>query len=144
MPKGSEDYGRAYDERWWPQIVPEDYPGEYITDLYTEYKFNDYSWGASDAFGPIPPVNGGFLSKIPVPNLSVIMIDATEELPRHKDGNNLLFLDGHVERLPRFRYRDPQAGEEPDHRKLRDHDVYRNRPYWCWGLTKRGFDGEPG
>jgi prepilin-type N-terminal cleavage/methylation domain-containing protein len=146
--KSSEDYGIAYDQHWWPQIDPTKYSGEYIDDLYTEYKVNDYSYGAG-----IPPINGGFLSQIPVPSVAAFLLDAVAEEPieekiplRHKGGTFFAFLDAHVEWMPRERYLDPRAHGEfaADHSRCADHDGYNNRPYWVWGLTKTGFDGDPG
>lgn len=138
--KSTEEYGIAYDQRWWPQIDPTKYDGEFITDLYTEYKFNDWSSGAKDPVTkqPIPAVNGGKISQIPAPSWTVVLCDATEKRPRHKDGNFFAFLDTHVERIARARYLDPRAqGEfEDDHSKCADHDGYGNRPYYCWGLSK--------
>jgi prepilin-type N-terminal cleavage/methylation domain-containing protein len=145
--KSTEEYGIAYDQRWWPQIDPTKYDGEFITDLYTEYKFNDWSSGAKDPVTkqPIPAVNGGKISQIPIPSRTVVLCDAAETCPaRHKHGNFFAFLDTHVEPIARARYLDPRAHGEfkTDHSKCTDFDGNRNRPWHCWGLTKTGVDGD--
>ena len=122
-------------------IKPDAYPNEYIDDLYTEYYFADFSSGASDIHGPIPPINGGLINKIAVPNRAVVMCDARFELEpdklRHKGGSNFVFLDGHAEWIKKIRYLDTR---DLDHAQLLDHDSFGNRPFWAWGLTKTGFD----
>jgi prepilin-type processing-associated H-X9-DG protein len=82
------------------------------------------------------------INKIPVPNRAVVMCDAVDWSPRHKGGNDFLFLDAHVERIALVKYKDPLANEI-EHALLRDHDSYGNRPYFGWGLTKTGFDADP-
>jgi len=139
--KSTEEYGRAYDQGWWPTINPEKYPNEYIDDLYTEYWYSDFSSGAKSQGIPIPPINGGLINKIAVPNRAVIMCDAVPDTPRHKAGNDFVFLDGHVEWITLARYHDPLRNEL-DHALLRDHDNYGNRPFFGWGLTKTGYDAE--
>ncbi len=141
--KSTPEYGRAYDEGWWPNINPENYPNEYIDDLYSEFWYADFSSGASDIHGPIPPINGGLINKIAVPNRAVVMCDAVydSDTLRHKGGSDFVFLDGHAEWIKHARYHDLRW-RELDHAQLLDHDSYGNRPFWGWGLTKTGFDAE--
>jgi prepilin-type processing-associated H-X9-DG protein len=94
---------------------------------------------------PIPPVNGGKLSQIPVPKAAVVMCDFVYDVytaPRYKGGNNFVFLDAHAEWIPHDKYWDVKAQGEfcDDHSRCTDHDGYGNRNFYCWGLTKRGFD----
>jgi prepilin-type processing-associated H-X9-DG protein/prepilin-type N-terminal cleavage/methylation domain-containing protein len=146
--KSSEEYGRAYDESWWPQIQPEKYPNEYINDLYTEYWYADFSSGSD-----FPAINGGRLSQIPVPNRAVVMCDAVfsvfefdapdPDKLRHKGGSNFAFLDAHVEWIPVEKYYDPLLADESiPSAQLRDSDSFGNRPFWGWGLTRTGHDFE--
>ncbi len=136
-------YIRAWREQWWPHINPASYPDDRIVDLYTEYWFNDWSWSARAGGQPIPQISGGVISKIPLPNYAVVMSDAVWEglTPRHRAGNQFVFLDTHVSRFPRARYLDPQAhvgGRTPI-----DYDGFGNRPFYAWGLTREGFDALP-
>lgn len=142
--KSDELYLEAYEQRWWPNIDPYDYAGDTIDPLYTEYWFNDWSWSASSGGNPIPQISGGLISKIPLPNLAVIMCDAVWETlePRHSRGNNFAFLDAHVERVaPRARYLDDRG--ESNYDSKTDKDPFGNRPFYAWGLTRDGFDAAP-
>ena len=141
--KSDERYLKAYREGWWPDINPKDYPGAKIPPLYTEYWFNDWSWGASSGGQSIPQISGGLINKIPLPAYAVVMCDAVWESknPRHSRGNQFVFLDTHVERIPRYRYLDERglaAGHTPT-----DYDAFGNRPFYAWGLTREGFNGLP-
>ncbi len=145
--KADDMFIRAYQRGWWPDINPFNWPGETIDVLYTEYWFNDWSWGASSGSEEIPQISGGLINKIPFPQYAVVICDAKWELlvPRHNGAIQAGFLDGHVERLPRARYLDPLASPPtyvPGH-TARDFDPYRNRPFYAWGLTRKGFDALP-
>lgn len=135
--KADSLYIKAFKNGWWPAINPTDYTGELISSLYTEYWFNDWGKWASTAEGPVPAVSGGLISKIPFVADTVTICDAKWEsmTPRHGDGRAFAFLDAHVERLSRTRYKDPA--------KLKDYDGHKNRPFYCWGLTRTGIDGDP-
>jgi prepilin-type N-terminal cleavage/methylation domain-containing protein/prepilin-type processing-associated H-X9-DG protein len=135
--KSDDRYLQAYREGWWPNINPADFPGRKIDVLYTEYWFNDWSWGA-----PLPQVAGGRIDEIPFPNYTVVMSDGVYETmnPRHDGANQFVFLDCHVERIERERYwdwRGVSAGYVP-----KDYDPYGNRPFWIWGLTREGFNAD--
>ncbi len=142
--KSDDKYMKAYQEGWWPDINPLDWPdSETIPPLYTEYWFNDYSEGATQANGqPIPFFSGGLINRIPDLNHAIVICDARWDAPatglRHSGANQFGFLDGHVERMARVRYRDEERAynESP-----RDMDPYGNRPFWMWGLTREGHDG---
>jgi prepilin-type N-terminal cleavage/methylation domain-containing protein len=143
--KADDRYLQAYRQGWWPNINPTDYPGRKIPPLYTEYWFNDWSWGAAPGGKPLPQISGGLINKIPVPNYAVVMCDAVweaeaEEL-RHDGANQFVFLDTHVEAIPRERYLDLKEGG-PGYTPL-DYDAYGNRPFYAWGLTVEGFNALP-
>jgi len=136
---------QAHREGWWPAINPATYPGNWINELYTEYWFNDWSWGATWNGKQIPQINGGNTGKIPVPNYAVVMTDALWELDaellRHRGGIQIVFLDAHVERFSRDRYLD-MKGLRPDYTP-KDYDGFGNRPFYAWGLTREGFNALP-
>jgi len=137
--KADRRYQQAYREGWWPDIDPREIPGPIIPQLYTEYWMNDWS----ECAPPTPAVNGGVISRIPAPQYAVIMCDGVWETlnPRHNEGSQFVFLDCHVQRVDRLRYWDPggtRAGHIP-----KDYDPYGNRPFYCWGLTLEGFNGDP-
>jgi prepilin-type N-terminal cleavage/methylation domain-containing protein/prepilin-type processing-associated H-X9-DG protein len=128
---------------WWPDIDPMAYPGTKVTPLYTEYYYNDWYSGAHDSTGQeIPQVAGGVISRIPFVNYTVVLCDAYQITKmRHGDGMQFAFLDAHVEKLPRSRYWDH------DYKRLglqtaRDYDPWKNRPFYAWGLTRTGVDGD--
>ena len=114
----------------WPNITP---TGSTVPELYTEYWYNDWSEGASDASGPIPAISGNKINRIPYPELAVVMSDAVQWNPRHNRGSHFLFLDAHVDHVTAFNYLDPDATSSPEGR---DRDAFGNRPYWAWGLGK--------
>lgn len=146
--KADDYYIKAYQNGWWPGINPNDYPGDTIDDLYTEYYFNDYSSGATDpATGEkYPAINGGLINKIAVPTYAVVIADGVWDpdnpRPRHNGANEFAFLDTHVERLPPERYYDPRTanGYNPADYTPRDFDPFRNRPFYFWGITREGHD----
>ncbi len=142
---------RALRERWWPKIGPTDIvtvDGEQIvTPITTEYWFNDWQTGATvitpTGSEAVPAISGGNIGKIPFPMYSVIMSDGVwwrKKEQRHSSGSmQFVFLDGHVERIVRDKYRDPRArsgGNVP-----KDYDARGNRPFYAWGLTRAGIDG---
>lgn len=138
-------YLQAYQQNWWPEINPSDFTSagdDFIDPLYTEYWFNDWSVGATLNGQPVPAINGGVLEKIPFPNLAVVMADAVWETksPRHNAGAQLLFVDGHVQNYRRERYLDPLSTRNGNIPK--DYDGYGNRPFYTWGLTRTGIDGD--
>ncbi len=143
--KADDRFLQAYQEQWYPWIDPFSYPGDTIDDIYTEYWFNDWSWSASMGGKPIPQISGGSLDTIPLPNLAVLMSDAVWETntPRHHNRSmtQFLFLDTHVEALPRGRYYDLRGVQQGYHPK--DYDAFGNRPFYAWGLTRDGFNALP-
>jgi prepilin-type N-terminal cleavage/methylation domain-containing protein/prepilin-type processing-associated H-X9-DG protein len=141
--KSDDRYLQAYREGWWPNIDPGDY-GDRIDVLYTEYWFNDWSWGANSNGRPVPQVSGGRIDQIPLPNYTTVMSDAVweeeESVLRHDGGINVAFLDAHVEWFRRDHYyHHPEGSRNLDMAK--DYDPYGNRPFYCWGLTREGFNG---
>ena len=141
--KSDDRFLRAYREGWWPGIDPSAFPGDKIDALYTEYWFNDWSSGASANGQRIPQISGGVLDKIPLPQYAVVMCDAIWETlePRHSGANQFVFLDAHVEKLPRLRYYDTRRASSTYTPK--DYDAFGNRPFYAWGLTREGFDALP-
>lgn len=109
---------------------------EKIEQLYTEYWFNDWNYGA----GKIPAISGAKLNRIPHANYAVIMMDAIDWNPRHSgNAQNFLFADAHVDSIHAERYYDPQG--RGNYANAHDKDGFGNRPYWAWGLGK-GIIGE--
>ena len=139
--KSDSYYGEAYLDRRWPEIDPTEVVGEEIPQLYTEYWFNDWSTGASINGKPVPAISGGMINKIPLPNLAVVMSDAVPDAPRHRGGNQLAFLDAHVDWFKRDRYFDHQG--KTGSYTPNDYDAWGNRPFYAWGLTKEGLDAAP-
>jgi prepilin-type N-terminal cleavage/methylation domain-containing protein len=140
--KSDDRYIKAYKEGWWPEINPSDYKGETIPPLYVEYWFNDWGYGAKFPNGEkVPQISGGDIGKIPLPPYAIVMCDAVWEAEtlRHRGANQFVFLDTHVERIPRLRYYDPQ-GKRGGHVPA-DYDAFGNRPFYAWGLSREGFDG---
>jgi prepilin-type N-terminal cleavage/methylation domain-containing protein/prepilin-type processing-associated H-X9-DG protein len=141
--KSDDRYLRAYRKGWWPHIDPTKYPGAKIPPLYTEYWFNDWNPGATIGGKPVPQISGGIISQIPLPNHAVVMSDAVWETssPRHgRGGSHLMFLDGHVSYYEKKHYYD-EDGVEPGY-SPKDYDGFGNRPFYAWGLTREGFDGD--
>lgn len=136
--KQDDRYLQAYREGWWPNIDPADFPGRRIDVLYTEYFFNDWSWGRQ----PVPQVSGGKIDQIPLPNYTVVMCDAVYETLnlRHDGANQFVFLDCHVDSFKRDEYYHHPEGS-CNLSIARDYDPYGNRPFYCWGLTLDGFNG---
>lgn len=140
--KNDDAFLYAFQQGWWPFLNPFASPGEFVDELYTEYWFNDWSSGATNAGRPVPQVTGGLLSRIPLPNYTVALCDAVWDTlePRHNGRSRTLFgyLDGHVEGFEPERYYDVhrESGQTP-----RDYDGFGNRPFYAWGLTREGFDG---
>ncbi len=137
--KSDDRYVQAYRQGWWPNIDPADFPGRKVDVLYTEYWFNDWSWGAD-----LPQVSGGRIDQIPLSNYTVIMSDAVweeeESVLRHDGGINVAFLDTHVGWFRRDHYyHHPEGSCNLD--IAQDYDPYGNRPFYCWGLTPEGFNG---
>jgi len=143
--RSDERYLLAYRQGWWPNIDPTKYNGELITDLYTEYWFNDFSEGARTSTGkPVPAPNGGKIEKLPLPNYVVVLSDAVwhenKDALRHNGGINIGFLDAHAEWYEQEEYWHHPEGSR-NLPKARDYDPYGNRPFYCWGLTLEGFNG---
>jgi prepilin-type N-terminal cleavage/methylation domain-containing protein/prepilin-type processing-associated H-X9-DG protein len=140
--KSDSRFREAYKQGWWPEINPNDNPGNpRVEALYTEYWFNDWTWGATVNGKPIPAISGGVVSKIPAPEYTVIICDGVWETyqQRHQGSNQFAFLDGHVDRFRRVNYLDPTGTRNGNVPK--DFDAFGNRPFYAWGLTKEGFDG---
>lgn len=143
--KSDDRYLRAVREQWWPLINPNDYPGNTVDPLYTEYWSNDWSINARDFAGQlVPPVNGGNASKIPYVNYAVIMADAMwwwheVKASRHNNSVNLLFIDGHAARYANEKFYDYYATDQG--RPPKDIDPYNCRPFYAWGLTPNGING---
>lgn len=124
-----------------------------LPDLYTEYWQNDFNspnpqnggtcirWPNphnGNSLESVPSINGGRLSALPNQAEAVMAADAWHTIPRerHKGAKNVLFVDAHVERLPRERLldcRNRSGAQSP-----KDTDSYGNSPYWTWGLTRFG------
>ncbi len=140
--KSDDRFIAAYQQGWFPDINVSNYPGLLVPPLYTEYWFNDYSTGATFHGMPIPPVNGGLLSKIPVPAYTVVMGDGVYEADklRHQGGSQFAFLDAHVGNYPKLNYWDRRAIPRA---QKHDFDGFGNRPFFVWGLSREGFDGDP-
>jgi prepilin-type N-terminal cleavage/methylation domain-containing protein len=140
----------ARPNNWFPGLTV-DTSKQLIPEIYTEYWLND--WQPADANGnpkdrqgnPVPGVSGCPIGKIPFPALTVIVADACTDRPilRHarSKAQNFAFIDGHSESIERRRFRDTTSIGVP-HDQLNDKDTYGNRPYWSWGLTRGGFDGD--
>jgi type II secretory pathway pseudopilin PulG len=139
--KADDRFLDAYRRGWFPFMDMADYQGSrFVSDLYTEYWFNDWSWSATVAGKPVPQISGGLTSKIPFPEYAVVMCDARWEVedPRHDGANQFVFLDCHTERIEREKYLDPRVAG-PDYQP-EDYDAYGNRPFYAWGLTREGLD----
>jgi len=109
------------------------FAGVPVNDIYTEYWFNDWNAGATGAGGiPIPAISGNSLSKIRYPAYVVMYMDAIDWNPRHNGGNNICFVDAHVERFKEVEYFDADGSD--NYANAKDKDAFGNRPYWCWGL----------
>lgn len=140
--KSDNYFINAYNEGWFPGIDPFSIPGVEIPQLYTEYWFNDWSAGATLNGEPIPAISGGFISKIPFPNYTVVISDGRWEVTqdfRHTDGLNFAFLDGHAAHKPRENYLDYENWTR-DPSTARDQDPWGNMPFYAWGLTQTGVD----
>ena len=151
-------------ENWWPEYDPAhgaatSDDGAELAAVYTEYWYNDYSpafdimgsprpQGIRDAAGrPLPHLNGGKISQIPLPGYFVPLAeyswgantDGGEKL-RHDPKINLGFLDGHVDRFEKEQYLDKTDAElNAEGRGPRDLDPYGNGPFWVWGTSKYGL-----
>jgi len=126
---------RLHKRGTWPGI---EVRGPTVSELTTEYWYNDWSEGASTSRGAIPAVSGGAIGRLPHPELTVVMSDAIQWNPRHgRLADNFLFLDGHVSEIRAENYLDPE-GMRTTHRDFmsKDRDGFGNRPYWAWGLGK--------
>lgn len=146
---------KARVEKWFPTINFDEYENqgfEFVPPLFVEYWFND--WGKcarvpdtiNGGFRFIPAVSGETISKIPMPQLAVMMTDAVWELAkrdpeklRHFGASQFVFLDGHVDKIAADRfYAKKIPGEAP-----KDTDQFGNRPFYTWGLSKQGkVDGD--
>lgn len=123
-----------------------------IPELFTEYWQNDFNspdpetgrlcirWPNphTGSIESVPCVNGGRLSALPSQAEAVMAADAWHAIPRerHKGAKNVLFVDAHVDRMPRKRLIDC-AGRAGSSSPV-DTDSFGNSPYWTWGLTKFG------
>ena len=138
------DCKKPYKDQWWPWLDwTEGKSTGWVTQMRTEYWFNDWGKGASG----IPAISGGLINKIPRPVYTVIICDArnnVRDVPelRHLGASEFAFLDAHVERLPPARYLDPKW-DVAGHVRT-DNDPWGNQPYWCWGLSLTGINGGPG
>jgi prepilin-type N-terminal cleavage/methylation domain-containing protein/prepilin-type processing-associated H-X9-DG protein len=138
------DCKRPYKDQWWPFLDwTEGKSTGWVTQMRTEYWFNDWGDGATEANGDkIPPISGGLINKLPRPNYTVIICDARYNLDapvlRHMGASEFAFLDGHVERLLPAKYFDPKFSE-PGHDPT-DKDPWGNCPFYRWGLSLKGGD----
>ena len=105
--------------------------GQFVPGVYTEYWFNDWNWGAST----IPAISGNLLNRIGHPDFAIMMMDAVPGTPRHRSGQHMVFLDGHVGWYRDFNYFDWEA---TSYQNTRDKDQFGNTPFWCWGLRQPG------
>jgi prepilin-type processing-associated H-X9-DG protein len=95
----------------WPALQCTNIAG---TAWCTDYKLNDRA-----------EIAGERISKFRDPTWLVVAIDLDyAPYERHGVGSNLAFLDGHVQWMPRAKYRDPATAFDP----------YGNSPWYNWGL----------
>jgi len=123
--------GRRIRDRYFPasKKLSSGETGQFVPGVYTEYWFNDWNWGA----GAIPAISGNMLNQIGYPDSAVMMMDAVPGTPRHRGGQHVVFLDGHVGWFRDFNYFDWEA---TSYENTRDKDQFGNTPYWCWGLRQ--------
>ncbi len=110
--------------------------GNLVPEIYTEYWFNDWQEGASNASGNISAISGNMVNHIPYPEHAVVMADAIDWNPRHNGSNHFLFVDGHVDGFLSEKYFDPEGIGAPPGYQSKDRDAFGNHPYWAWGLGK--------
>lgn len=125
----------------------------FIPEIRSEYFFNDWQGTRHFLYGQIPGISGSSISQMAVPNQVVVMLDARHEIVmfrdpvasrnakrmRHFEASNLMFLDGHVDRVKWIDFLD--CVSEPKGQKPRDVDDFGNRTFWLWGVQKRGDKG---
>ena len=147
--KGDSRFIEAYRKGFFGFVNPAEIPGLEIPQLYTEYYQNDWSQCATWPNGrPIPPVNGGVIDKLALPNLVVMLADARgnpdtdngyrsdeAKLLRHNGASQFAFVDGHVERIIYKKYFYCGAPSSSNGVKP-DADGWGNRPFYCWGISR--------
>lgn len=134
--KGDPEFAKLYQQGQFGFIPTQTVTNpsiQYLDELYSEIWFNDYTSNDDN----IPGVNGNLMNRIKYPNQVVAMADAIHEVPRHRGGKVLLFLDAHSEWMKQERIYDLDPSSYED---ATDKDSFGNRPYWSWGLG-RGWDG---
>lgn len=82
---------------------------------YTSYKFNDND----EFFASL----SAYTSLAQWSTWVVMMLDSQEWNPRHRDGSNIVFLDGHVQWFPEDGPKGYGSGT----------DAYGNSPWFNWG-----------
>jgi prepilin-type N-terminal cleavage/methylation domain-containing protein/prepilin-type processing-associated H-X9-DG protein len=142
-------------DNYFPQLNIAEIEGDgrlFIPQIYTEYFFNDWQGTSHFLYGQIPGISGSSISQMAVPAQVVVMNDARHEIVmfndpiasrnarrlRHFESSNLLFLDGHAERVKWINFLDTVSearGETP-----KDFDDFGNRTFWLWGVSKRGIN----
>ncbi len=130
----------------WPQMQAKLFPripltGEpYVKELYAEYWFNDWSYGATVGPFAIPAINGNQVNKITYPSIAVMMSDAVHWNPRHRGGtgSHLMFVDAHVDFYKLDNHHDREGHNSGIRRwaNALDKDRFGNRPFWSWGLGR--------
>ncbi|MFH1747187.1 MAG: type II secretion system protein [Planctomycetota bacterium] len=147
--KSDDLYLEAWRGNWFPGIDPTEYPGNpKVPPLYTDYWYHDWQPSTDDNYVTdfagerVPHIGGNVPSKIPFPQYAVLMTDAGWDLKkdqlRHDGSSHFLFLDTSVSKIRKRHFLDQKIeGELP-----LDVDPYNCRPFYCWGLTPNGIDGD--
>jgi prepilin-type N-terminal cleavage/methylation domain-containing protein/prepilin-type processing-associated H-X9-DG protein len=109
-------------------LWPADWPQYFCTNINgvsycTDYKLNDTNNGPGQK-----QVAGMPLSSFRDATWLVVAADLDwDPTPRHSEGENLAFLDGHAQYFPRDQYKNPLGDPSPSK------DPYGNAPWYYWG-----------
>jgi prepilin-type N-terminal cleavage/methylation domain-containing protein len=143
---GIAAYNVRRSDEMWPEKQAQLFPqvrlagDPYVEELYSEYWFNDWSFGATTGSFDIPAINGNQIGKITFPNIAVMMSDAVHWNPRHRGGtgSHLMFVDTHVAfyKLDSHHDREGHNSGIRGYARALDKDMFGNRPFWSWGLGR--------